>query len=589
MENKKFKATFAGITCLLSSLLLVSSCDSDSVDDRYNLNFRLTDMLEFSWKPFMRIRHDDTSAMIDGKYPLCIQRDLSKEAPLQIFLFQTIPLPAVDSAAISICLSCKSLNMDNVTLKALFLDGQENLLHTDSVDANHRIWKSSCLSVNVAGARFLTLVIKGAGDTAQREQQLWLDRIALSVNGKSIYDYPKAAIFRKSSKPQIDESAITPYIAPGQGLPEELWSKKIVALGENMHGCRSLTEEALRIIRYAIERRGFRMVLLEQPVDKMLLWNAFVTGRTPDSTINVFRNELNITGISSGAMREFLVWLRAYNRERSQKVNIFGVDDISSPSRTANTLFDYAYSTCYNGSNRQQALQLITAVQYFEYDKALALLKPGGPFSAMVDTCEYALLRHVLNRYREVDFDDDFSVRKYVGRDYAMWLNVKKITEIYRREADHIMLYSHLDHSNKLDNSKAGGRECLSLGSYLHRCYGDSYFSIGMYVGEGYYIWQKEALPKAPRNSLEAFCLALKKEKLYMASSAFLGDGFFVRKDGDSFTYFFLRNRVDGVMFVRSNSWVNFIVDRADALKGNRELLTKRYALWEELRKPHIR
>jgi hypothetical protein len=590
MRSKYFKIMLIALSCSLLTLLLTGGCGSSSSEDSYNLNFRLTDMLEFSWRPYMEIRHDDTSAMINGKHPLCIQRNPHEKTPLHVFLFQTIALPDMDSAAsISVCLSCKSLNMESVALKTIFLDGKENLLRMDSVDANHPKWRDNCLSASVEGVRLLTLVIEGRGEAMQRDQRLWLNRVALSVNGKSIYDYPKSVIFNQNAQPQIDKSAISSYTVAGQGLPDDLWAKKIVALGENMRGCRSLNAEAFGIIKYAIEEKGLQLVLLEQPIDRMLLWNAFATGRTPDSTINVFRDELNTATISPTVMYDFLMWLRAYNQNHSPKVNIFGIGDISSPSYTANTLFDYAYSTCYDGRNGRQAQQLIAAVQHFEYDKVLELLKPDGAFVAMVDSCEYKMLRYVLNRYREVGGDSHYSL--YTGKDYTMWLNTKKIMEIYGQKAEHAMLYTHFDHSNKLDNRKAGGRAILSLGSYLHRCYKDRYFSIGIYLGEGYRVWQLKApLAKAPRNSLEGFCLALKKEKLYVPSTAFSENGFFVRDEERlasneaHFAYVYLKNRADGALFIRSNSKENAMADRADFTAGNSRLIPKRYELWEGLR-----
>jgi erythromycin esterase-like protein len=599
MKRKYRYATFIGVLCLLLFLLVwrLTTAMHGGGKDCYNFDFAWNEAegSAFAWTKVFADVAIDTLIIADGKHPLCLKiPDIFKQgnsSETAFYLTQTIVLPNVNGdKLVAVNISSKCFGLKDAILRIACIDAMENTLRVDSISINSRdsAWTSEQISLVSKHVKRINLTIKGFPDSTL-QGEMWLSKMGVDINGKNIYDYKRCSLFTSQSEVAADKSAAISYPFAGGTLPKEMRGKKIVALGESAHGCRSLSNAAYGLIKQAIEKDECQIVLLEIPVDIGLFWNAFVTSRAPDSAISMIKLTLNSSILSTHAAAEFLVWLRSFNQNRDRKVHLFGVDDIY-PDILANPLFDYAY-VCYNGNNKSRILPLVDAVRDFNYESILLYFRPDGVLKSLIDEKEYALLRHVLNRYREVKSNESIAaaLQRILNRDSAMWVNTKALLDIYGGAGECAMLYAHFVHTNKR-HSLTEGYECPSLGSYLNRHYKENYFSIAMLVGEGYCanrgILSKEIvgipnpvslkLQTPPQNSIEKWCLASQMGNFYIPAAAFSGMEFMVRnivsmvkEQQNQFVPVFLPQRADGVLFIRNNNELDANGDRDDMAKDN--------------------
>ncbi|MFI6900780.1 erythromycin esterase family protein [Nonomuraea sp. NPDC050394] len=118
----------------------------------------------------------------------------------------------------------------------------------------------------------------------------------------------------------IDPAAPLDDLAP---LARMIGDAKVVGLGESTHGAR---EEALlkhRLLRYLVEKRGFRTIAWEED---------WTTGQLVDRYVVTGKGDLDAvvkqmtTTWQAEEVREVLRWLRAYNARHADKVRFVGVE-----------------------------------------------------------------------------------------------------------------------------------------------------------------------------------------------------------------------------------------------------------------------
>jgi erythromycin esterase len=111
----------------------------------------------------------------------------------------------------------------------------------------------------------------------------------------------------------------------------------VVGLGEATHGTRECFECKHRLVRYLVERRGFRTVAFEADVAAMHAANEYVQSGDGDPAAAL--GELDMWQWRTEAVRDLLAWLRAFNdgRPPNDRVRVRGID-LSDPHAPATRL-----------------------------------------------------------------------------------------------------------------------------------------------------------------------------------------------------------------------------------------------------------
>ncbi|WP_437302285.1 erythromycin esterase family protein [Sorangium sp. So ce388] len=108
-----------------------------------------------------------------------------------------------------------------------------------------------------------------------------------------------------------------------------LGSAKVAGLGESAHVLHELNQMRIRLLKYLVERKGFRAIVLESGIIEGRLAERYVQG-DPDITVE----DAMIGGFTHGAglyeeVRGMLEWMRTYNasqRDADDNVHYYGMD-----------------------------------------------------------------------------------------------------------------------------------------------------------------------------------------------------------------------------------------------------------------------
>ncbi|GET47133.1 hypothetical protein RCZ01_24350 [Capnocytophaga felis] len=271
---------------------------------------------------------------------------------------------------------------------------------------------------------------------------------------------------------------------------DKIKNNKILAIGETIHGSESLNRVAFDIMKYRIMYANCRLLFFEFPVETMLIYNRYIQG--DDIDLESIFNSLYFVRLSDETL-SFFSWLRDFNKERKDKVWIFGVDvNIYDPLCFYVELFDY-FKFLYMQNNKKEELQSLAKSLFFDKN-----------FVNKIDIQPVAIEFKIIQNY--FDLMVKYSIKGELPnniRDIFMYKNMKYIINIFASKTNTITIYSHLGHSC-YDFPFVEKNYYKPFGYYLKKDFKEDYSCIGLTVGEGAYtaIDGKETLIKNERNTI---------------------------------------------------------------------------------------
>lgn len=113
----------------------------------------------------------------------------------------------------------------------------------------------------------------------QKERAYWIDKLNILLDDKSIDTFPVPVVppFSVQEPEKIKKLSLNEDL---YGSIPELNTKKIVALGETVHGSASVNSITAQIIKHQILKNNCKLVLLEFPFGSMMFLNKEMQGKT---------------------------------------------------------------------------------------------------------------------------------------------------------------------------------------------------------------------------------------------------------------------------------------------------------------------
>jgi erythromycin esterase-like protein len=295
----------------------------------------------------------------------------------------------------------------------------------------------------------------------------------------------------------------------------------------------------------------------------------------PDTIINRIRKEVQSISFSDVEMVDLLVWLRNYNSSKKEKVRFMGMC-WPGMHRYWTPVADYLL-TYYRPEYADEFLTVLNHLWFWgelNPSKALQVFQEKTCFKKLIPPIDYELFRDVLIQCEEIV--NSLKKEPYLKlrllqfhQDYIMFRNVKKGIDLYLKEEEKAVLISHYGHVGRLSGLT---KETSSMGYFLDKTYGDAYFPVGIFVGEGYANVQDAQrkdmfffrLVPPPVNSLEKMCKETHTTNFYAPASVLPDEALFTRKVGFSginpqFQYDRPKIHCDGFIFIHSTPRGGFI------------------------------
>ena len=299
---------------------------------------------------------------------------------------------------------------------------------------------------------------------------------------------------------QIPASAIQSF---DDLLASPLMDKKILALGETIHGSQNINDLVFSLIKERILHHNCRLVFIELPTELTLSMNRYVKNDPHYSLDSISA----LYGSNSLIHFEpFIQWLRDYNAAHNNEVTFAGVDESLSRNDAFQLLFEFLKPL-----NSDYALDSLC------YDLAFLIDSVSCDYPIVNERLtadEMAQLQSCLDvySYKQNDFQD-------ADRDSLMALRIQKFCDAYLGENETATFYSHLLHAIYKPENSGFLLSDLSAGNYLKERHKDDYACLAISATQGertcstYMAYITEALPPAPESSFEHLIISKTDDK----------------------------------------------------------------------------
>lgn len=467
----------------------------------------------------------------------------------------------------SISIHTQSEHMEKLQLKAICLDKEENVILADSIKIGGQTeWTENVIRVPLKSTRAIEVYLLFEDGVKDKNQVAWFDNLSVKVGTKYLdrntgylnnpapskhSSIEKGSVIPLSTNEDIQIDKI-PYFS----------NKKIIALGECIHGSQEVKDACYQFARTLIQHHNAKIIQLEIGMDFGLKWDLFVQGVTSAEYEEEICNDVKMLLNDSNTFVNFLKWLRAYNQKMKpeDKVHLFGIDTFASESVV---FFDYFLELL---KDRPDDLEFyLEKIRLTNYKAIMSYARWDLTLQSRLGAQGYQYLLFAL---QEIDSTFTKENERYDEREFIMWRRSEKIMELFGNANSKTIVLAHTAHTNKLKHfSLSVNHE--SFGYYIHKKYKDEYLSIAFQIGEGYCSMDTNGpfshiisapVPQMPSYSLEYNCLKDGLQYCYMPthnlSDGILGLMAFTRgrPDTNYFAYCSLRKRFDGIVFIKNSS-----------------------------------
>ncbi|MDR0558772.1 MAG: erythromycin esterase family protein [Prevotellaceae bacterium] len=575
-NNPKNNFFNAVVICIFSGLLF--SCKEQDID-RYNLNFTVRDSFCPQWD-FVYAGLDSFTT-IDGKHPFVYdpeeqvkQMDLQLNTSrmyIRVNNFQDIIVPeCAKSSTVEITLNSKSSNFLNLAFQVQCFNGSENPVYSDSVNINRKDWKKYKISFMNNNAKIIRLIISGTGFAFKSNlipfyrhiPRIFIDRISITVDGKDIYSCRDN--FAQQVKPldyknvmPLDSGKVDSIVIPK--------NKKIIALGESVHGCKTVNRLQIELVKKMILENNCKLVIFDADIFEMHKWNLFVQSVLPDYAIEELSFDPRMVNTDILVLREFFNWLRDFNKRQAVKVKTAGLRHFYNIN-TKQLFMHINYF--YTRETAQILYPLLKYVYNMEFDRALEYMANTPRVKTAVGEDEFVIIQHLLKSTGISSSSKQDIETLYLSTDYYMWKHASTFVDILLKEDETAVIMAHSYHTQK----KRSMHYYPPMGCYFDRKYGNRYFNINFHVGQGelalLFTKNRTANIFSPKEySIEKLCLNMPYEYFYYRTDI-MPDMFLYSR---GIVSYFESPKVDlNEMYSIINDKYNILNDRYDILNIKR-------------------
>ncbi|MDD4591786.1 MAG: erythromycin esterase family protein [Petrimonas sp.] len=288
---------------------------------------------------------------------------------------------------------------------------------------------------------------------------------------------------------------------------DELVNRKIIGLGESVHGSQNLWREKAEIVRKLFSK-NVKLVCFEAPVDKCLNWDLYVRGIHPYSYRDVIFEDVESFADNEDLVR-FLDEIRKENgtRKEADRIRIVGLDLRSAKSYFYHYFLAYqelckdshsitplilnmselSYNNLYYKLDfKQPPYQQLDTTANKRFSNLASILASDKKLKSLMQQNDYQFISDIL--LLEVPTIED---NKYwdFDRDFYMWRTFQKALSHYAPgENDRAVILAHSLHLCRTGHERHSVSDLLksrSLGSYIAENYPDDYWAISFHAGGG--------------------------------------------------------------------------------------------------------
>jgi len=410
----------------------------------------------------------DHSCRTEGTYSLRIS-DKKKLNSFEAQIFQYFSVP-FKSNHIVFNIDSKSLNIENAWLKVICYDSRENLIKKDSVSLIEiNGWHTYELAVSADSICNLYVEISAKSKKGFLSRKSFhVDNLQVLCNSHRPFSFSNDNTILDMNQISIIDSINYESL----NSIVDLKKNKIISIGESIHGSLECEKIANEIIKYQIIHNKCRLVLREMPFNIGIALNNYITGK---SSINVEKLVAPFK-INIPEFILFIEWLKEYNSKAKEKVIFLGIDE-NYILLEKNFLIELLRNSNPGNNEVTKTIKLFEKKDYLKTIDRITNYHSLQSLDKMTQNIvKLGLEVFIYLNGRTSSLDE--------WRDHLMFrISDYAIIEMLD-DSSTAVIYSHLAHSNKLNNYTKR-LEVTNFGSLMLNKFKDEYFTIALLVGNG--------------------------------------------------------------------------------------------------------
>jgi hypothetical protein len=413
---------------------------------------------------------------------------------------------------------------------------------------------TSQLHLKHADLLSVTLEATGKKDTLGTIQ---LADFGLYADGKKLSDdVPDAAVAPLFQRSDLLNWTFGNY----ENLP--CMNSTILAVGETVHGTKTMNAVAMDIMKERILKHQCRLVMLELPMESIFYINRYVKN-DPRFKFSYISNYID-KFLFDEPTKAFIEWLKQYNATHDNSVSLLGIDANLEWMQSQINLFNFFY-TLNDGKKSPEMKKICKAVLQdmgpFSKKNVAALLDSSEVVKSCLQKDELMLVRKGIRLMQWfAKHRIRFGQRDTLMAQFAQFA----IDSVFPKETV-VTMYAHTGHLNYSQAIGLAHLNYYSAGHYLKEKYGENYRCIDLATYQGATIVSDKdgsyaggKLATVPQRSIEYQLGQLGVDSVYLPMSKLQSsEALQMRMAGNGsikvqFIYCYPQTRVDGVLFVRN-------------------------------------
>ena len=464
----------------------------------------------------------------------------------------------------TITLTYRSQNLQAIKFVTSLYDEEENKIGSDTLsvpDIDH--WNTCSEDISLKGGRYFNLELIAEGiegadsvylkntvtDSAAcripridsaKTQHLWIDGIRIEIDGTDVSRYTASEILEPCHINPKHIIALENENSFAQ-IPE-LKVKRIVAMGESLHGSEAFGELFFQTVKHQVLHNQCKLILLELDMSLALPLNSFIQGNENFDVDSVLY-DIRYTSFSFLQLKNMLLFLKDYNRSAEKRVHLAGIDIrindvISFPGHV---ISEYLYMLNKNHNYRKidtVCYELMNKNNYWTKGKDIDIYTNKGAEIKMIEKqflskkmlgdTELAIFSYYCHNHIKIfsdmayiDLTSEPKLRNqlYISRERWMFDNAKHLIDLLcgNDNDSKVLIYAHAGHTSL----KEEGAIPRTFGQYMKDYYRDQYFNICLITNGGRFL-------TVHRGILEIMPLHQDKRSMEWALSGFAGNCMYV-------------------------------------------------------------
>lgn len=456
-------------------------------------------------------------------------------------------------AEVTASIRYKTLNCERAYITFNSIGAGEQVLKSDTIELPlTEEWKEVSKKVKIKDAYLLNVFIEAVGSELAFNN-IRVSAFKLEANGTQL----KNETAPKSDNTSLKKSdAITLNGVDFGKIPS--MQSRIMAIGETVHGSRTLGGMAFDIIKERIIKQGCNLVLHEYPLECSFYVNRYIKN---DPRFKLQDIERYMEGnLSSEHTIDFIKWLRAYNSAHNNRVSFWGIDIESLNMASSVDLSEFVKTLC---SKREtpETDSIVKRLLNWETneDDSLQLTKADGAVGKWLTADE----RQILKLCLQLNKESSETYERLTSRDETMTKTAFALIDILASNGAKATIYGHFMHLNYLAGGDMKELNNYSAGHRMKTKYKDDYQAIALCTYEGRTLncltdksIGAAQLVKAPEGSIENTLQSMGHNMAYLPAERLNNTDVLTMRvlgntnDNYQFFYFVPKARVEGILFV---------------------------------------